>query len=108
MSKKDYSKMSFTEFNFAIDEDDNLSLVIDSDDWQIWRDIESNRYFYIETGINDASDFYEVVPLAKLDYSIIYDIQCDKETLINMFDSYDFSGEEVTNDKITYWWFIRA
>ena len=103
----DYTKMTFTEFNNAIDEDleNRLHLTIDAEDWQIWKDTKSGKFFYIESGTNDASDFYEVRPIARLEYDVLNDIQCKPETLFDLFKDYDFCGEQVTENKIIYWWF---
>ena len=108
--KKPYSEMSYAEFCTAIDEDDNLSLLFENKDeeWQVWRDNKSNKFFYIESGINDASDFYEIVPVARLYYD---DVDCvseshDIDTLIDMFDC-DLCGEETLGDSLMIWWFKR-
>ena len=111
IEKKDYSEMTYAEFCSAIDNDDNLSLLFgtaEEDGWQIWKDEESNRFFYIECGINDASDFFEVVSVARLYYD---DVDCvsekhDVETLVDMFDA-EICGDQILDDKIIIWWFNR-
>ncbi len=101
----DLTKIRYEEFNNSI-EDLNwrLDLIIDCGDWQILKDKKSGKFFVNEHSCND---FYEVRPIAKLEYDVTNDIQCTYETLFNMFDwdKYDFCGEQVAEDKIVYWWF---
>lgn len=102
----DFTKMSFEEFNGDnIKEHYNkMERIIDDGDWQILRDKES-RGFFVNALYNH--DFYEVVPVAKLEYDVLCDIQCKNEVLFDMFSytNYDFCGEQVTDDKIYFWWF---
>ena len=102
----DLTRISFEEFNNVIDDlKHRLETVIEAgDDWQIFKDKKSGKFFVNECSCND---FYEVRPIAKLEYDVFNDIQCTNENLFNMFDwnKYDFCGEQVTEDKIIYWWF---
>lgn len=111
----EFDKMTFEEFNNLIDNDTEhkLHLVLDDCDWQIWKATVANkescvsRFFFIETGENDASDFYEVVPIAKLEYSIVNDVQCEDQVFFDMFDDYDFCGQEINDDNAAIWWFKK-
>ena len=109
--KKYYSEMTYTEFCSSIDEDENLILVIgfnETDEWQIWYDENEKRYFYIEIGINDASDFYEVKLIATLDYDANSNTDPDRDKLINLFDC-DFCGAQIHEDegKLIVYWFKK-
>lgn len=105
---KDYSKYSYAEFCNAIDEDDSLELILNYEDFCIWRDKLTGRYFYIETGENDASEFCELRLVAKLTYDANNDLlvkpsKCG-EIMSNLFDC-DCCGEYVADDHVEYVWF---
>lgn len=105
---KDYSKYSYAEFCNAIDEDDNLELILDYEDFCVWRDTLTGRYFYIETGENDASEFCELRLVAKLTYDVNNDLLVEPskggETMSKLFNC-DCCGEHITDDFIEYMWF---
>ena len=98
----DLTKISFEEFNNNIRKfDDITDLIIDDGDWLIIRDNTSGKYFINALYCND---FYEVKPIAKLEYDAKCDIQFRRRDLFD-YDEYDFCGEQKTEDKIIYWWF---
>lgn len=101
----DLTKITFREFNDNIDNFHNrLELIIDDGDWFIFRDKLSSKYF---VNAPCDMDFYEVKPVAKLEYDVLCDVQYENKVLFDMFDwnKYDFCGEQVTDDKIFFWWF---
>ena len=105
---KDYSKYSYAEFCNAIDEDDNLELILDYEDFCVWRDTLTGRYFYIETGENDASEFCELRLVAKLTYNVNNDLLVEPyksgEIMGKLFNN-DCCGEHITDDFIECMWF---
>ena len=108
---KDDSKYSYAEFCNAIDEDENLDLILDYEDFCVWRDTLTGRYFYIETGENDASEFCELKLIAKLTYDVNNDLiiehsECG-EVMSKLFKC-DCCGEHVADDFIEYLWFKCA
>lgn len=108
---KDYSKYSYAEFCNAIDEDDNLELILDYEDFCVWRDTLTGRYFYIETGENDASEFCELNLIAKLTYDVNNDLLVEPyksgEIMGKLFNN-DCCGEHITDDFIECMWFKEA
>ena len=110
IEKKPYSEMTYAEFCSVIDNDDNIVLITGTieDGWQIWKDEITDRFFYIERSINDASDFFEVMPVARIYYD---DVNCITEkhdviTISDMFDA-EFYGDQMFDDKIILWMFNR-
>lgn len=108
---KDYSKYSYAEFCNAIDEDDNLELILDYEDFCVWRDTLTDRYFFIETGENDASEFFELKLVARLLYDSNNDLTIEPSAtgkiMSELFDC-DCCGEHVADDFIEYLWFKCA
>lgn len=110
---KDIAEMTYSEFTLLLsaDVDDRFELILDYDDFQIFEDKQTGRYFYLECGENDASEFFEVECVARLIYSTIHDIDIPngKSTGFYMRDLFDCDvcGEWVNDDNIQYLWFKR-
>ena len=107
-NKKYYTEMDFNEFRNATKTDDHLILAVDGDGWEIWKDITMARYFYIDTQDNTSIDFHEVIVVANLKYDADINMECDIDTLVDMFDNFDYVGLVKTDEKvITYTWFRK-
>lgn len=73
--------------------------------FSVVREKGSGRWFYFEEGENDASDFFEVTPIAEL--IMPHDIDIDTVKLYGMFDCI-CCGENVDSDgKIHFLWFEK-
>lgn len=101
------SKNIYYEVLELIDQD-KVDLLVDYDEWQIWIDFKNGKYYYVETGENDADTAYEVQEIARLSYSVEHDLKIphDKAGII-MSELFDCCccGECVTDDEILYLWF---
>lgn len=107
---KSVDEMTYSDFCSAISEDtaDCFRLLLDFEDFQVWV-VDGLRYFYLESGVNDASDFYELELVAELTYDINHlwkdtDINC--KVLKNLFDN-DCCGEVVSDKDVKLLWFKR-
>ena len=84
------------------DHDDQVTYIVNYDDWSVV--FIRGHYYYYEHEVEGSSDtYFEVTPIATLNYSIVHDIKSD-EHLHELFDN-DMCGEQVTDDEIIYWWF---
>ena len=74
--------MNYTELCRMISEDivDRFLLILGYDDFQVWFDNVTNKYYYLEGGINDASECYEAKIIAQLKYDVKHDLQIDHVT----------------------------
>lgn len=108
MIKNKYASMSYAEFCSATNDNDQLILVLDEPylEFQVWYDIPTQSYWYLEVGKNDASEFFEVEPIAELAYTVTADLRDDAEPS-ELFDC-DCCGEYVTDDGISYVWFKKV
>ena len=102
--------MNYSEFCQKLSEDvaDRYLLVLDYDDFQVWQDTYTNKYFYLEVSENDASDFFEVKVIARLIYDVNNDIKIPAdETGRVMSELFDCCccGEFVADNCIKYLWF---
>lgn len=106
---EDFSGMPYSEFSkYLYNKSDRFQLILDYEyNFFVYLDKKTGKYYYLESSENDASDFFEVYPVAVLNYTIIHDIKVkDGKELSRLFDNF-VCGEEVTDDKIRYWWFER-
>ena len=107
---KDISKMSYSEFCEAVNLMDNLVPVLIYSDFIVYTDTITGRYFYLECGENDASDFFELELVARLVYDINHDLSINHNeagsTLSALFEC-DCCGEVVCDQAIYYLWFKR-
>ena len=96
----------YSEFCLWITEhDDEVDYILDYDDWSVV--LIAGQYWYYDHEVEGDSDtFYQVIPVARLHYSIVHDIK-SHEHLDELFD-YDMCGECVTDDEIIYLWFKEA
>ena len=105
--------MDYTDLCRMLSEDivDRFSIILGYDDFQVWLDNDTNKYYYLEGGINDASDCYEVEIIAQLKYGVNHDLQIDHlnagQILQELFLC-DCCGEYVSNGKIDYLWFAQT
>lgn len=100
--------MNYSDFTLMLDNTvGRFYNVLEYDDFSIYKDTYTKKYYYLEGGENDASDLYEVIPVAQLSYDINHDLLIkDGASLSALFDC-DCCGEEVTDKGITYWWFKK-
>lgn len=110
--EKDISKMEYSEFTLLLSEDvnDRFQLILDYDEFNIYMDTATGRYFYLESGENDASDFFEVERIACLTYDIMHDLQIPPdEAGIRMSELFecDMCGEMINDNNIQYLWFKK-
>ena len=98
--------LTYSEFCLWLDEnDDKVEYILVYEDWSIVK--IDGRYYYYEHAMEDESDrFIMVQPIATLHYSIVNDIK-SYDKIDDLFDC-DFSGEQITDNEIIYWWFKEA
>ena len=104
--------MTYTKLCRLLDEDtdDRFSLILGYDDFQVWLDTKTKRYYYLEGGINDASDCFEVEIIARLKYDVKHDLQIDHATagqILHELFLCDCCGEYVHDKSIEYLWFAE-
>ncbi len=109
---KDISKMDYSEFcQFLAENDERFNIVLRYDDFTVYYDKQDNKFYYLEGGEDDASDFFEVEKICYLVYSAKNDLQIPHEkageVLHSLFES-DICGEAVFEDYIEYMWFKRV
>lgn len=108
----DIADMNYSEFTLLLDEDlsDRFHVIIGYDDFEIYIDTSTGRYFYLECGENDAGGFFEVECIAQLIYNTDHDLRIPHEDagcrLSELFDC-DMCGEHVDEDRIVYMWFAK-
>ena len=105
--------MNYTELCRLLSEDvvDRFTLILEYDDFQVWLDTETKKFYYLEGGINDASECYEVKIIAQLKYDVKHDLQIDHATagqLLHELFRCDCCGEHVHAEGIEYLWFERC
>lgn len=109
---KDISKMNYSEFCEFLsgDTDDRFVITLDYEDFAVYEDAETGKFYYLELGENDASDFFEAEIIAKLVYSCKHDLKVPfekaGEIMSRLFDA-DCCGERVMDDRIEYLWFSK-
>ena len=77
-----------------------FELILDYDEFKLYRDKHQNRYYYIN---EDDEDLCEMQKIATLEYNVCNDLK-DTYALHSLFDS-DLCGEQVLDNKILYLWF---
>ena len=93
------------------DIDNRFELILGYDDFQVWLDTVTKKYYYLEGGINDASECYEVKIIAQLQYDIKHDLQIDHITagqILHELFLCDCCGEYVHDEGLEYLWFDRC
>ena len=106
---KDIAEMNYSEFCEYLNGEgyDRFEPVLSYDEFAVYLDRETGRYYYLEGGENDADEFYEVELVATLFYNVNNDIRLERgETLDYLFDCC-VCGEYITDDNIQYRWFKR-
>ncbi len=107
---KDIAKMNFSEFCEYLDGEgyNRFDPVLSYDEFTVYLDIETGKYYFLEGGEGDADEFFEVELAAVLLYDENHDIKLKKgETLQHLFNCCA-CGEEVTDEGIKYMWFSRV
>ena len=104
--------MNYTELCNLLSEDviDRFSLILGYDDFQVWLDNDTHKYYYLEGCINDASDCFEVEIIARLKYDVKHDLQIDHMTagqILHELFLCECCGEYVSDGKIEYLWFAK-
>ena len=104
--------MNYTELCRLLSEDiiDRFLLILGYDDFQVWFDKATNKYYYMEGGINDASECYEVKIIAQLKYDVGHNLQIDHATagqILHELFLCDCCGEYVHDNGIEYLWFCK-
>lgn len=93
------------------DIDNRFELILGYDDFQVWLYTVTKKYYYLECGINNASECYEVKIIAPLQYDIKHDLQIDHITsgqILHELFLCDCCGEYVHDEGIEYLWFDRC
>ena len=106
------NNMTYTKLCRMLDEDvdDRFALILGYNDFQVWLDTKTNKYYYLEGGMNDASECYEVKIIAQLKYDVAHDLKIEHMTagqILHEFFACDCCGEHVADDAIEYLWFER-
>ena len=104
--------MNYQEMCRLLSEDivDRFILILGYDDFQVWLDSKTEKYYYLEGGINDASVCHEVKIIAKLKYDVRHDLQIDHITagqILHELFLCDCCGEYVHDEGIEYLWFDK-
>lgn len=112
MIDKDLAKMTYSEFSLYFDEhDDDFEIVLEYDDFIVYTETETCRYFFYETGENDASEFYELELIASFSYKPENELA--KEHLAALIPNADCFGKVLNLPEIedyvelTYYWFKK-
>lgn len=109
-TNKDLTEMNFSEFCEYIDGEgcDTVEQVLYYENmFEIYREKETGRYFYLESAEDDASDFFEVSLAAQLLYDDDHDLLVkDGAELSKMFDCV-VCGERACDNHIEYLWFAK-
>lgn len=107
---KDIANMSYSEFTqlLADDAEDRFKIILDYEDFDVYLDKVTLRYFYLEKSENDASDFFELELIATLNYSVVNDLKIKDGAVLSTFFDCDVCGENVEDKGITYLWFKRC
>ena len=105
--------MTYTEMCQLLSDDieNRFELILGYDDFQVWFDTQTKKYYYLEGGINDGSECYEVKIIAQLKYDVKHDLQIDHNTagqILHELFLCDYCGECVRDDGIEYLWFGRS
>ncbi len=104
---KEIAKMNFSEFCEYVNGEgyERFDPILSYDEFTVYSDLETGRYYYLEGGENDADEFFEVELAASLYYDVNHDIKLKRgETLDYLFDCC-VCGENITDDNIQYLWF---
>ena len=106
---KNPSEMSYSEFCEYLNGEgyDRFDEILTYDDFSVYRETSTGRYFYLEGGENDASDFFELELAAALRYDGLHDLQVKDGTILSTLFSCDVCGERVLEDRIEYLWFAK-
>lgn len=104
--------MNFQELCELLSNDtrNRFELILSYDDFAIWKDSTNEKYYYLEGGINDASECYEVVVVARLQYDVLHDLQIEHKgagELLHQLFVCDCCGEHIYDIGIEYLWFER-
>lgn len=86
---------------------DKFDVILSYDDFTVYRETATGRYFYLEGGENDASEFYELELAAVLKYDVIHDLRVRDGTILSTLFQCAVCGERVLDDCIEYLWFVR-
>ena len=82
----------------------NHDLIIDTESFKIYKDLESGKYYYYTVDFEDEEIYKcEVEVVASLLYDVNHDVAANKD-LDGLFEC-DVCGEHVTDDFIEYLWF---
>lgn len=104
------TRTSYSEFCQKLSEDicERYKLILGYDDFAVYQDRNTLKYYYLEGGENDASDFYEVELIATLSYSVINDLKikgADAGIIMAQLFDCDVCGEHISDKQIEYLWF---
>lgn len=106
--EKDLAEMNYSEFSEYFDaHEDEFLVVLNYDDFIVYREIKTARYFYYEVNESSTENFYELDLVASVWF--LHDQDQKTEDLITLFDC-DCCGEvthEYDVDGIVYQWFKR-
>ena len=105
--------MTYTEMcqRLSDDIDNRFEIILGYDGFQVWFDTQTKKYYYLEGGINDASECYEVKIIAQLKYDVKHDLQidhCAAGQILHELFLCDCCGEYVYDEGIEYLWFGRS
>ncbi len=105
---KDIAEMNYSEFTQFLDGEGfaRLEHIYDEEYFSIYLDKPTGRYFYLEGGENDASEFYELTLLARLELQVKFDI-CDAENELNYEFKAEIHAERTLGDRHEHFWFDR-
>lgn len=106
---KNPSEMSYSEFCEYLDGEgyDRFEDILSCDEFTVYREISTGRYFFLEGGENDASDLYELELVATLRYDALHDLQIKDDAVLSKLFICDICGERVLDDHIESLWFVK-
>ncbi len=106
---KDISKMNYSEFCKYLEGEgyDRFEPILSYDEFAVFLDIETDRYYYLEVGEDDADEFFELDLAAILCYDEEHDIKIKKGERLSYFFDCCACGEYITDNNIQYLWFKK-
>ncbi len=105
--EKDIAQMDYSEFCEYLNGEgfDRFEVLLEYDDFTVYQDKKTSRFYYLEGGENDADEFFEVELAAVLVYDINHDIKLGQNETLELFFDCCVCGEQIFDDCIKYFWF---
>ncbi len=105
---KDIAEMNYSEFCEYLEGEgyDSFEQIYGEEAFSIYLHKQTHRYFYLEGGINDASEFYELILLAHMNYQVNCDMS-NADKMINYTCQPDFYIKRRVHNYYEHYWFNK-